>query len=57
MTLPTNKKILKNEVDSMEIAVEESGIKAIHPDKLETFAAHLVNKLKEDEHSQQTGER
>jgi hypothetical protein len=53
MTLPSNKKIVKEEVDSIEHAVEEAGIRAIHPDKLETFAAHLVNKLK-NEHSSQT---
>ena len=36
----------KREVESMEKAAEDAGIVAIHPDKLEEFAAHLVNKLK-----------
>jgi len=53
MTLPSNTKIIKQEVDSIENAVEDVDIRAIHPDKLETFAAHLVNKLK-NEHSSQT---
>tara|TARA_B100001142_G_scaffold88316_2_gene90158 strand:+ start:2002 stop:2163 length:162 start_codon:yes stop_codon:yes gene_type:complete len=53
MTLPSNTKIIKQEVDSIENAVEDADIRAIHPDKLETFAAHLVNKLK-NEHSSQT---
>ena len=38
---PTGKELL-----SMQNAVEDAGIVAIHPDKLEDFAAHLVNKLK-----------
>mgnify|MGYP001192337072 FL=1 len=36
----------KREVESMEKAAEDAGIVAIHPDKLEEFGAHLVNKLK-----------
>ena len=40
-TPPTDKELL-----SMQNAVEDVGIVAIHPDKLEDFAAHLVNKLK-----------
>ena len=36
----------KKEIESMEKATEDAGIVAIHPDKLEEFAAHLVNKLK-----------
>ena len=33
MTLPKDKKPKKQEIDSMKIAVSESGIRAIHPDK------------------------
>ena len=47
MTLPKDKKLKKEEIDSMKIAVNESGIRAIHPDKMEDFAAHMVDKLKE----------
>jgi hypothetical protein len=53
MTLPSNNKVVDTEVQSMEKAIEDAGIRAVHPDKLETFAAHLVNKLK-NEHSSQT---
>ena len=48
MTLPQNgKKLTKNEEKSMEIALKESGIKAIHPERMEEFAEYLVQKLKE----------
>ncbi len=47
MTLPKDKKLKKEEMDSMKIAVSESGIRAIHPDKMEDFAAHMVENLKE----------
>ena len=40
------------EIESMEKATEDAGIVAIHPDKLEDFAAHLVNKLKDNDQSQ-----
>ena len=46
-TPPTGKELL-----SMQNAVEDAGIVAIHPDKLEDFAAHLVNKLKDNDQSQ-----
>ena len=49
MTLQPKKKISNEESQSMEKAVQDADIRAIHPDKLETFAAHLVNKLREDE--------
>jgi|TARA_B100000900_G_scaffold343476_1_gene307208 hypothetical protein len=48
MTLPRNKKPKAEEIESMKIAVEEAGIQALHPDKMEDFAAHLVEKLKQD---------
>ena len=47
MTLPKDKKLKKEEMDSMKIAVSESDIRAIHPDKMEDFAAHMVENLKE----------
>ena len=47
MTLPKNgKKLTDNEVISMEIALEESGIRAIHPERMEALADMMVSKLK-----------
>ena len=36
---PKEKKLSSQEIESMEIAVEQSDIRAIHPDKMEAFAA------------------
>ena len=45
MTLPSHgKKLTENEVKSMEIALEESGIVAIHPERMEALADMLVSK-------------
>ena len=33
----------------MKIAVNEEDIRAIHPDKMEDFAAHMVEQLKESQ--------
>ena len=44
---PTGEELL-----SMQNAVRDVGIVAIHPNKLEDFAAHLVNKLKNNHQSQ-----
>ena len=47
MTLPQDRKQLKTkEIESIRKAVEDSGIRAIHPDKMEEWAEHLVRKLK-----------
>jgi len=47
MTLPQNgKKLTKIEEESMEIALKESGIKAIHPERMEALADSMVEKLK-----------
>ena len=32
----------------IEIAVEQAGIRAVHPEKMEAFAAELVERLKND---------
>lgn len=49
MTLPNNnEKLTQQQVDSIEIAVEQSGIRAVHPEKMEAFAAELVERLKND---------
>ena len=50
---PTNQPIKEEEVISIRKAVQDVDIRAIHPDKLETFAADLVNKLK-NEHQPKT---
>ena len=48
MTLPVGGKKLKdNEIYSINVAVKEAGIQQIHPEKMEAFAEHLVQKLKE----------
>jgi hypothetical protein len=49
MTLPKDKKPKEQEIKSMKIAVDEFDIRAVHPDKLEDFAAHMVEQLKESE--------
>ena len=47
MTLPSEgKKLTKNEEESMKIALDESGIRAIHPDRMEALADSMVEKLK-----------
>ena len=47
MTLPSKgKKLDQNEIYSINNAVKEAGIVQIHPDKMEAFADHLVEKLK-----------
>lgn len=48
MTLPSQgKKLERNEIISIENAVDEAGIQQIHPDKMEAFADYLVQKLKQ----------
>ena len=47
MTLSNNnEKLTQQQLDSIEIAVEQSGIRAVHPEKMEAFAAELVERLK-----------
>ena len=47
MTLPQNgKKLSKIEEESMEIALKEAGISAIHPERMEALADSMVEKLK-----------
>ena len=48
MTLPKDKKPKQQEIESMKLAVNESDIRAIHPDKMEDFAAHMVEQLKKE---------
>ena len=47
MTLPSQgKKLTESEIQSINMAVEDAGIRGIHPEKLEALAEVLVNKLK-----------
>ena len=46
MTLPSKKKeIDQNEMDSIESAVKDAGLTAIHPSKMEEYAEYLVRKI------------
>ena len=49
MTLPKDKKIEQEHIESMKIAVEQAGIVAIHPEKMEEFAEYLVQKARTQE--------
>lgn len=42
----SKKDLSEKEIESMEIAVKDSDIRAIHPDKMEEWAEYLVRKLK-----------
>ena len=49
MTLPKERKIEQQHIESMKIAVEQAGIMAIHPDRMEEFAEYLVQQLRQSE--------
>ena len=49
MTLPKDKKLKHEHIESMKIAVEQSDIRSIHPDKMEEFAEYLVQKARTQE--------
>jgi len=49
MTVPKEKTICQNEMNSIENAIKDAGIKAVHPDKMEDYAEYLVRKLRETE--------
>ena len=46
MTLPKDRKLKSKDMESIRKAVEDLDIRAIHPDKMEEWAEHLVRKLK-----------
>ena len=49
MTLPSKgKKLTKNEEESMKNAINETGITAVHPERMEALGAMLVEKLKQN---------
>ena len=48
MTLHSRQqKLNKNQIQSIENAVKDAGIQQIHPEKMEAFAEHFVQKIKE----------
>lgn len=49
MTLPKDQKIKDENIESMKLAVEQSDIRAIHPDKMEEFAEYLVDQVRQSE--------
>ena len=49
MTLPKDKKLKHEHIESMKIAVDQAGIRAIHPDKMEEFAEYLVQQARTKE--------
>ena len=49
MTLPKDRKLKTQDMESIRRAVDESDIRSIHPDKMEDFAAHMVEQLKESQ--------
>jgi hypothetical protein len=42
-------KVSKKHMDSIEHAIEDAGIRAVHPARMEEFAEYLVSKLHYDE--------
>ncbi len=55
MSFDRNKQLSKKEIDSMNIAVNDTDIRSIHPDKMEEFAEYLVRKLKEEKSNETRG--
>lgn len=47
MTLPKDRRLKVNELESIRKAIQDVNIRAVHPDKLEEWAEHLVRKLKQ----------
>ena len=53
MTLPKNKKLKKDEIDSIKKAIDDVDIRAVHPDKLEELAEYMKNKMSEESENEQ----
>ena len=49
MSFDRKKQLSDQEIESMKLAVEETDITAIHPDKMEDFAEYMVQSLKSSE--------
>ena len=49
MTLPSKaKRLTSKEIESIEIALNDADIRAIHPEKMEAFAEYLVERMKQE---------
>jgi hypothetical protein len=46
MTHPKDRNLEVEKIESIRKAVQDSGIRAVHPDKLEEWAEYLVRQLK-----------
>ena len=53
MTLPKNKKLKKEEIDSIKSAIKDVDITAVHPDKLEGLAEYMKIKMSEESDNEQ----
>ena len=53
MTLPKNKKLKQDEIDSIIKAIDDADIRAVHPDKLEELAEYMKNKMSEESDNEQ----
>ena len=53
MTLPKNKKLKQDEIDSIKKAINDVDIRAVHPDKLEELAEYMKNKMSEESNNEQ----
>lgn len=53
MTLPKNKKLKQDEIDSIKKAINDVDIRAVHPDKLEELAEYMKNKMSEESDNEQ----
>ena len=49
MSFDRKKQLSDQEIESMKLAVEETDITAIQPDKMEDFAEYMVQSLKSSE--------
>ena len=49
MTLPKDKQLKHEHIESMKLAVEEADIRWVHPDKMEEFAEYLVQQARTKE--------
>ncbi len=53
MTLPKNKKLKQDEIESIKKAIVDVDIRAVHPDKLEELAEYMKNKMSEESDNEQ----
>ena len=53
MTLPKNKKLKQDQIDSIKKAINDVDIRAVHPNKLEELAEYMKNKMSEQSNNEQ----